>query len=180
MEDDSRHYKSFGSARRNLAALRLVNRTFCRCASPWLFQYVDARHKHQADMLALERLKKISQSKYAKYVRQVDIGFTPDIVYAGDTLDDCVIYVGDLQGLLGTYLARFPCIKALEFHEPLPALNKDLITIYTQTVVSTMRYVSFPRLEELEIKVPIGSDFMFFDPDQQFFQTNSLRIPTKC
>ncbi|KAJ5304551.1 uncharacterized protein N7443_004211 [Penicillium atrosanguineum] len=177
MEDDSRRYKGFGSARRNLAALRFVNRTFRRCASPWLFRHIDARHKQQADMLPLERLKKISESKYAKHVRQIDIGFAPDIVYAGNTLYDCVMYVGDLQGLLGSYLARFPYIKALEFHEPPPAMDKDHRTIYIHTVVSTLRYVRFPKLEELEIKFPIGDDFMLFDPDQQFFQTNSLRIP---
>ncbi|KAJ5665525.1 uncharacterized protein N7477_007973 [Penicillium maclennaniae] len=128
-------------------------------------------------MLALERLKKISQSRYAKYVRQIDIGFTPDIVYAGDTQEDCVIYVEDLQGLIRSYLARFPCIKALEFHEPPPAMHKDYIAIYIRTVVSTMRYMPFPRLEELDIKFPFDNDFMFFDPDQQYFETNSLRTP---
>lgn len=179
MEDDARHYKSFGGARQNLAALRLLNRTFCRCASPWLFRHIDARHKHQANMLPLERLGKISQSKYAKYVRQIDIGFTPNIVYAGDKLDGCVLYTEDFRGLFQSYLARFPNIKALEFHEPPSAMDKDTRRTYKDTVLSTLRYVPLPKLEELEIKFSIGNDFGFLDMEEDSLHTTPLRIPSK-
>jgi hypothetical protein len=171
MEDDNRHYKSWGYGRSTLATLRLVNRTFCRIASPWLFRHIILRFHRRRGIQPLSRLKRISKSRYAKYVHQIDIGFNSNISYAFDTTTE--LYIEDLAGLLPTYLRKFTNLKALEFEDPPLDVREDIRKLYVKTVVSALRYVPLPKLEELEIRLPITRDFSQFTPPK----ITRLQIP---
>lgn len=174
LEDDAKHYSITRSKiRQDLAALRLVNKPFCRSASSWLFRHIDARstfYESYPNIPPLERLIKLSKSSFAVHVCQIDFGFCDS---AGKTTN--ALYIEDLVGILSSCLVRFPNLRALEFHEPPSSLSQDQRRAYMDTVVSTLRYVPLPKLTELEVSFPITHDFGRFFPNQ----TSCLQIPIR-
>ncbi|EYE96844.1 uncharacterized protein EURHEDRAFT_401268 [Aspergillus ruber CBS 135680] len=104
-QDDPRNHTLLDSeTRRDLEALRLVDKAFCRSASSWLFRRVVARHG-SSNSLALEQLVKLSNSPYAACRR-----------------------------------------------------------LYIDTVISPLRGMRIPNLEELEVHFSLAHDFEHFFP----------------
>jgi hypothetical protein len=117
-QHDVRHYKGLvARVRQRLAEVRLVNKAFYDSVSPRLFRHVGVRPRLSNSSAkrrsAFFRLEKISESKYAEYVRGIDFWF--HLSSQGRADRD---YVSDLMSLLRPCLARFKNIRMLGFHEP--------------------------------------------------------------
>ena len=156
-EEDARHHRPIRSnCRRDIAALRLVNRDFCLSASRQLFRHIGAMFTPFWDTSPLERLTKIPKSPYAMYVRRIDFGFQWKISAknSGDAL-----HIEELAGTLPSLLVRFPNLGGLDFHPPPLHLPQDQRELFMQTVVRVLRYVPLPTLTELVVKFPITHDF---------------------
>lgn len=169
LEDDARKYSTFkGGARRDLANLRLVNRAFCRSASPWLFRHINAECTSSLVTPSLERLIQLSKSPYATCVCQIDFGFKESL-----PSDAITLYIEALAEWHSSLLVKFTNLRALGFHEPPLSLPQAQRAVYMGTVISILRYAPLPNLSELEVRFPITHDFGRFFPNR----TNSLQIP---
>jgi hypothetical protein len=170
-EDEPRRYVVRGhGSRRRLAALRLVSKAFCSGASPRLFRHIIATVSCSQKVSPLVRLFELSNSPYAVYVRQVDLGFQH---FEHSAHESHPLYAEDLAGLLPCCLVKLPNLNALEFHGPPSSLPQDKRRVFINTVVAALHYVPLLNLTELEVTFPITHDF------GQLFcsNTNSLRIP---
>lgn len=160
-QDDPRNHTLLDSeTRRDLEALRLVDKAFCRSASSWLFRRVVARHG-SSNSLALEQLVKLSNSPYAACVCQIDLRFE-NATRSVDTAD--AFYGEGFVTLLSSCLVKFTNLKALEFHEPPPKLCQEQRRLYIDTVISPLRGMRIPNLEELEVHFSLAHDFEHFFP----------------
>lgn len=169
--DECRHYAiASPDIRRELAALRLVNRTFCDSASVVLFRHIVALATSSPDSRPLERLTELANSRYASYVCHLELGFRDIMKFS---TSPSISYIEDLAGLLSSCLIKFTNLRALQFREPPSCLPLERRRAYIKTVVSTLRYLPLPELTELELYFPITHDFGEFFPNT----TSSLRIP---
>lgn len=165
-QHDVRHYKGLVvRARQRLAELRLVNKAFYHSVSLRLFRHVGVRPR-LSNSSAKRRsaffwLEKISESKYAEYVRGIDFWF--HLSSQGRADRD---YVSDLVSLLRPCFARFKNIRMLGFHEPHSDLPEHETTLYVSSIVALFRDMSFPILEELTIYFPLTYDYgrLFISP----------------
>lgn len=161
------------SNRTDLAKLRFVNKSLCRSASARLFRHIIAvAHSsyHNTQVPSLGRLVNLSNSPYAQYVRQVDIGYSPFPC----SMQEVILYTEDLAALLSLCLRRFPNLKALDFRgPPLACLPNDKIKGSIDSMLMSLCYVPLPNLTELELQLPMTNDFA------PLFAENisALRIP---
>lgn len=119
LEDDARHYLTYkGVTRQDLAALRLVNRAFCRSASPWLNRHINPESSSSPAIPSLERFMRLSKSPYATYFCKIDFGFKKSLSSDAGTL-----YIEDLAECQSSLLIKFTNLRALEFHEPPSSLH---------------------------------------------------------
>ncbi|CAG8124962.1 unnamed protein product [Penicillium nalgiovense] len=160
-------------SRKNLAQLRLVNKSFCHSASTRLFQHITAiAHSSYdtAQLPSLGRLLNLSKSPYAQYVRQVDIGYGPFPC----SIREVSLYTEDLAALLSSCLRQFHNLKRLDFRgPPLALLSHDKLKASIDSILMSLCYVPLPNLTELEIQLPMTNDFA------PLFAENisTLRIP---
>ncbi|KAJ5607072.1 hypothetical protein N7537_003691, partial [Penicillium hordei] len=169
LEDDARNYSIIGGgARRDLANLRLVNRAFCRSASPWLFRHINAECTSSLVTPSLEQIMRLSKSPYATCVCQIDFGFKESRQSDASTL-----YIEDLAERHSSLLIKFTNLRALGFHEPPLSLPQAQRAAYIDTVISIFCYIPLPSLSELEVRFPITHDFGRFFPNRP----NSLQTP---
>lgn len=118
---DTRHYHiSRSQSQQDIAALRLVNRAFCRSASPWLFRHIKARSRSYPKIPPLERLMKLSTSPYAVHVCEIEFGFGQN-----ESRSTNALYIEHLVGILALCLDRVSNLKALKFLEPPSSLSQD-------------------------------------------------------
>lgn len=148
-------------SRRDLAALRLVNKGLHASATPFLFRHFDAKSKtiKPGKKSRLECLAQLSRNQEcSRHVRHVDFGF--------DHLSNPTNtrYVEELQEKLLLILQSIPNIKALDFHEPNTYMRREKVVKYMTIVVETLRRVLLPSLEQLVVKFPITYDFGLFEP----------------
>ncbi|KAJ5507699.1 hypothetical protein N7527_009842, partial [Penicillium freii] len=161
------------SNRTDLAKLRFVNKSLCRSASARLFRHIIAvAHSsyHNTQLPSLGRLVNLSNSPYAQYVRQVDIGYSSFPC----SLQEVILYTEDLAALLSPCLRQFPNLKALDFRgPPLACLPYDKIKASIDSMLMSLCYVPLPNLTELELQLPMTNDFA------PLFAENisALRIP---
>ena len=161
------------NSRITLAKLRLVNRTFCHCASARLFRHIIAvadSSYHTAPLPSLGRLVNLSNSPYAQYVRQVDIGYG-SFPYS---IEDVTSYTVDLAGLLSSCLRQFSNLQALDFRgPPLASLSHYRMKASIDPIYMSLCYVPLPNLTELELQLPMTNDFAPLFPEN----SSTLRIP---
>lgn len=155
-EDKARHYAIRPDIRQCLTALRLVNKNFYNSASPILSRHVIAKTASNQASRPLKQLIKFSNSQSASYVYQIDFGFG-DMTSSNE--GDSGSYIEDLAEVLSSCLPRFPNLKALQFHSPPLSIPLDQSRAYINTVVSALRSIPLPNLEELEIHFPYTRDF---------------------
>ncbi|KAJ5090110.1 hypothetical protein N7532_008794, partial [Penicillium argentinense] len=159
--------------RKNLAQLRLVNKSFCHSASTRLFRHIIAIAHSSYDttqLPSLGRLVNLSKIPYAQYVRQVDIGYGSFPC----SIREISLYTEDLAALLSSCLRQFHNLKALDFRgPPLALLPHDKIKASIDSILMSLCYVPLPNLTELEIQLPMTNDFA------PLFAENisTLRIP---
>ncbi|KAL7930851.1 hypothetical protein V8C35DRAFT_311525 [Trichoderma chlorosporum] len=157
--------------RKTLSTLRLVNKAFCQSATPRLFKHMIATFRNKSP---LTKLRELSSSPHAVYVRRVCVGIDGWSSYSPSP--QISIYAEDLSGLLSSCLARFPNMSCLEFllrdcHKiPQEAKNKMMAS-----VICALRYVDMPALKVLDIGFPIAHDFGQLLDDN----AGSSRIPIK-
>ncbi|RAL14323.1 uncharacterized protein BO97DRAFT_412644 [Aspergillus homomorphus CBS 101889] len=160
--------------RHHLATLRLVNRAFCRSASPRLFRHLRVTAKSAQSKTAespLVGLVELSHGPYADYVRQIDIGLE-DTEHSDEF---CAMFLEDLAGLLPSCLSRLPKLRALDFQGVPASLPEATTRDFVNTVISSLRYVPLPNLTELEIAFPLTHDFAQFFPNKTI-SSSALRI----
>jgi hypothetical protein len=98
----------------------------------------------------------LSNSSYAKYLRQVDIGYG-SFPYS---IREVTSYTEDLAGLLSSCLRQFSNLKALDFRgPPLTSLPPDKMKASIDSILRALCYVPLPKLTELEIQLPMTNDF---------------------
>ncbi|KAJ5835936.1 hypothetical protein N7447_001962 [Penicillium robsamsonii] len=159
--------------RRNLAKLRLVNKSFCHSASARLFRHILALAGslyHTRHFPSLGKLVGLSNSPYAQHVRQVDIGYGSFPC----SIEEVISYTEDLAGLLSSCLRQFPNLKALDFRGPsFTFLPYDKTKASIDSMLMSLCYVPLPNLTELELQLPMTNDFA------PLFAENisTLRIP---
>ncbi|CDM29095.1 unnamed protein product [Penicillium roqueforti FM164] len=159
--------------RRNLAKLRLVNKSLCHSASARLFRHIIALAGslyHTRHFPSLGKLVSLSNSPYAHYVRQVDIGYGSFPC----SIREVTSYTEDLAGLLSLCLRQFPNLKALDFRGPsLTLLPHDKMKASIDSMLMSLCYVPLPNLTELELQLPMTNDLA------PLFAENisTLRIP---
>jgi hypothetical protein len=145
--------------RKDLAELRLVNKSFCHSASARLFRHIIALAGslcHTSHLPSVGRLVNVSNSPYAQYVHQVDIGYG-SFPYS---IGEITLYTEDLAGLLSSCLRQFPNLKALDFRgPPLTSLPHDKMKASIDPMLMALCYVPLPNLTELEIQLPMTNDF---------------------
>ncbi|GMF76298.1 unnamed protein product [Aspergillus oryzae] len=158
--------------RKNLAQLRLVNKSFCHSASTRLFRHIIAIAHSSYDttqLPSLGRLVNLSKSPYAPYVRQVDIGYNSSC-----SIREVSLYTEDLAALLSSCLLQFYNLKALDFRgPPLALLPHDKMKASIDTILMSLCYVPLPNLTELEVHLPMTNDFAPLFAKN----TSRLRIP---
>ena len=161
--------------RKNMAKLRLVNKSFCHSASARLFRHIVAvagSLSHTTRFPSLGRLVNVSNSPYAQYVHQIDVGYSTFPYSVGEV----TLYTEDLAGLLSSCLHQFPNLKALDFYgPPLASLPHDKMKASINSILMSLCYVPLPNLRELELQLPMTNDFA------PLFAENisTLRIPTE-
>ncbi|RAK74459.1 uncharacterized protein BO72DRAFT_450703 [Aspergillus fijiensis CBS 313.89] len=163
--------------RHQLATLRLVNRAFCRSASPRLFRHLRVVAKSAQSKTSespLVGLVELSHGPYADYVRQLDIGLE-DTEHSEEF---CSMFLEDLAGVLPSCLCRLPKLKALDFQGVPGSLPEATTRDFVNTVISSLRYVPLPNLTELDIAFPITHDFAQFFPHKTL-SSSALRISTE-
>ncbi|PYH78057.1 hypothetical protein BO82DRAFT_292213, partial [Aspergillus uvarum CBS 121591] len=163
--------------RHQLATLRLVNRAFCRSASPRLFRHLRVVAKSAQSKTSespLVGLVELSHGPYADYVRQLDIGLE-DTEHSEDF---CSMFLEDLAGVLPSCLCRLSKLKALDFQGVPGSLPEATTRDFVNTVISSLRYVPLPNLTELDIAFPITHDFAQFFPHKTI-SSSALRISTE-
>jgi Leucine-rich repeat (LRR) protein len=160
-------------ARKTLAGLRLVNKRFCHSASIRLFRHIIALAGslcHTTHLPPVEKLMRISNSQYAQYVHQVDLGYG-SLPYS---VGDIVVYTEDLAGLLSSCLRQLPNLKALNFSgPPLTSLPHDEMKASIEPILMVLCYVPLPNLSELEIMLPMTNNFAPLFAEK----ISTLRIP---
>ncbi|PYH41640.1 uncharacterized protein BP01DRAFT_360132 [Aspergillus saccharolyticus JOP 1030-1] len=161
--------------RHQLATLRLVNRAFCRSASPRLFRHlrvVAKSSQSKTSQSPLVGLVELSHGPYADYVRQVDIGLEDDTEHSEEF---CSMFLEDLAGVLPSCLHRLPQLKALDFQGFPGSSPEATARELVNTVIRSLRYTPLPNLTELEIAFPITHDFAHFFPAKTI-SSSALRI----
>ncbi|KAK8009474.1 hypothetical protein PG991_012025 [Apiospora marii] len=150
-----RREKTDPEGRASLACLRLANKVFCRCATPLLFRHIDAT------VGKTSRLRDVSTSPYAGYVRHVDLGTGRS---ASSDRAENARYAEDLAELLAPCLARLPNLSSLDFvgrtsfwrdGELTPAINDSLVN----SLMTALFDVDLPQLRELDLGFPKAGDF---------------------
>jgi Leucine-rich repeat (LRR) protein len=161
--------------RKNLAGLRLVNKSFCHSASIRLFRHIIALAGslcHTTHLPSVGKLVGISSSQYAQYVSHVDLGYGS----LPCSVEDIILYTEDLVGLLSSCLRQFPNLKALDFSgPPLTSLSHDKLKASIDPILTALCYVPLPNLTELEIQLPMTNDFAPLFAEK----ISTLRIPTE-
>lgn len=150
--------------RKNLKALRLVNVSLCRSATPWLFQHIDVRCSSSETVSSLTRLLRISKGPLSLLVRQIDIGFHSDMNLCSFANSANSLYIEDLFGSLSFSLMKCCNLAALEFHETPEWLEQKHRNKYMDAVASILRYVPLSKLQELQLKFPVTHDYGRFFP----------------
>ncbi|KAK7921607.1 hypothetical protein PG985_009629 [Apiospora marii] len=150
-----RREKTDPEGRASLACLRLANKVFCRCATPLLFRHIDAT------VGKISRLRDVSTSPYAGYVRHVDLGTGRS---ASSDRAENARCAEDLAELLAPCLGRLPKLSSLDFvggtssyvgGELSPEINKSLINSLKTSLVD----VDLPQPRELDLGFPTAGVF---------------------
>ncbi len=160
--------------RKRLSTLRLVNRPFRQSASIRLFRSIRAtiNRSVREDRWPLARLLELCNSPYAPFVRRLHIGYNyfdrpgasewePGTRYHS--------YAEDASRLLPVCLARLSRLEILDVSGPTyPSLDVSVegaMRLFTDAVVSTLRYVRLPSLAELNLGFPVTHEFgrFFFE-----------------
>ncbi|RYP08809.1 hypothetical protein DL765_008672 [Monosporascus sp. GIB2] len=183
-------------ARKRLSILRLVNRPFYRSASIRLFRCIRATISGSfvsTDRWPLARLRELCASpSCAPLVRRLEVGYRyfdhpgPDEWEPGSRYR---LYAEDAARLLPVCLAALPNLEVLDVRGPsFPSLNLgaassaapptsslvvEPMRMFTDAVVSALRYVPLPRLAELNLRLAVTHEFGAFFPEH----TTPCRIP---
>ncbi|RYP59224.1 hypothetical protein DL769_008633 [Monosporascus sp. CRB-8-3] len=186
-------------ARKRLSILRLVNRPFCRSASIRLFRCIRATISGSfvsSDRWPLARLRELCASpSCAPLVRRLEVGYHyfdhpgPDEWEPGSRYQ---LYAEDAARLLPVCLAALPNLEVLDVRGPsFPSLGlgaagsagsaapptSSLVEVpmrlFTDAVVSALRYVTLPRLAELNLRLAVTHEFGAFFPEH----STPCRIP---
>ncbi|RYP24587.1 hypothetical protein DL767_008587 [Monosporascus sp. MG133] len=186
-------------ARKRLSILRLVNRPFCQSASIRLFRCIRATvlgSSVSTDRWPLARLRELCASpSCAPLVRRLEVGYHyfdhpgPDEWVPGSRYQ---LYAEDAARLLPVCLAALPNLEALDVRGPsFPSLNlgpagsagstapsiSSLVEVpmrmFTDAVVSALRYIPLPRLAELNLRLAVTHEFGAFFPEH----TTPCHIP---
>ncbi|RYP82948.1 hypothetical protein DL770_005461 [Monosporascus sp. CRB-9-2] len=196
-----RHEETYDgrSARKRLSILRLVNRPFCQSASIRLFRCIRATISGSSvstDRWPLARLRELCTSpSCAPLVRRLEVGYHyfdhpgPDEWKPGSRYQ---LYAEDAARLLPVCLAALPNLEALDVRGPsFPSLNlgpagsagstahpiSSLVEVpmrmFTDAVVSALRYIPLPRLVELNLRLAVTHEFGAFFPEH----TTPCHIP---
>ncbi|KAJ5660184.1 hypothetical protein N7507_006635 [Penicillium longicatenatum] len=142
-------------SRAKLATLRLVNKSFCYSASVRLFRHLDATFGLNTNIPPLMCLHQISQSPNAMHVRQIDLGYLPEI--RTSTAE----------------MKVFSNLRAISFGGPPASLPEEHRKIHMNTVITALLYAPLSSLVELQLFFPIANDFGKLFPAE----TSSLRTP---
>lgn len=149
-----------------LSTLRLVNKAFCQGASIRLFRSIDVtvdRHVWQTGW-PLARLLKLCSSPHASLVRWLQIGcqsrgeeedWQPGNRYR--------VYAEDAARLLPVCLSRLSRLEVLDVSGP-DFMAPDVPVVYqmqlfTDAVVSTLRYIQLPCLAELNLRLAVTREY---------------------
>ncbi|RYP53679.1 hypothetical protein DL768_001405 [Monosporascus sp. mg162] len=189
-------------ARKRLSVLRLVNRPFCQSASIRLFRCIRVTISGSSvntDRWPLARLRELCASpSCAPLVRRLEVGYHyfdhpgPDEWAPGSRYQ---LYAEDAARLLPVCLAALPNLEALDVRGPsFPSLNlgpagpagsagstapptsslvEAPMRMFTDAVVSALRYIPLPRLVELNLRLAVTHEFGAFFPEH----TTPCHIP---
>lgn len=111
-------------------------------------------------------------------MRQIDFGFEePFDRSLEDPCDSPVehsLYIDDLAGCI-SFLVNFTNLRALKFSTPPLTLLHARSMAYLESVVSILRDVRLPKLEELLVDFPVTHGFGLLCTDQ----SSSLQSPVE-
>ncbi|KAJ0413041.1 hypothetical protein BJY00DRAFT_306601 [Aspergillus carlsbadensis] len=113
----------------------------------------------------LQKMVKIARSRYAGHVRHLETGYSGSASPGQD--------IQDLAGLLSPCLGQLTDLRVLRFRASCDSLPREQEGIAIRAIITALRYVVLPRLEGLELFLPIAHDFRFFFPSH----CTPLQIP---
>ncbi|OJJ32606.1 hypothetical protein ASPWEDRAFT_42624 [Aspergillus wentii DTO 134E9] len=152
----------------DLSSLRLVNAIFSYCATPRLFRIVHATysaHDSEKGCRPLSRLRGISRSYCAPFVRHVEVGLDGP----WKSTPGYEAYIQSLQVLLPDCLGRLPNLAVLNFHGPSyshshadPLFSWEKISCLTNRAVQTLGDTPLPKLRDLTLALPLTASFRSF------------------
>ena len=115
----------------------------------------------------LQRLLEICNSRYAPLVRRLHVGYSyfdhpgshewaPGSRY--------YLYAEDASRLLPVCIARLSCLEALDVCGPsfpwtIASVAEEPTRLFTNAIVSVLRYVELPCLTELNLRLPVTHEF---------------------
>lgn len=180
--DETYDKKTSREGRRRLSILRLVNKPFCQSASIRLFRCIRATISRSVreNRWPLTRLLAICNSPYASLVRRLQIGYNffdhPD-AREWEPGSRYHLYAEDSARVLPMCLSRLFRLEVLDVFGPtFPSINAAVeyqMRMFTDAVVSVLRYVRLPCLAELNLRLAVTREFGEF-----FYQyPTASRIP---
>ena len=168
----SRHGQSYArirEGRERLKTLRLVSRRFCLSASARLFRCIRATISRSIsdDARPLRRLLDLCSSPQAPLVRHLHVGYDYyDYPGTGEWVPGSRyrLYAEDASRLLPICLSKLSHLQALHVFGPLSSfLTASVVAeptrLFTDAVMSTLRYVRLPCLTELDLHLPVTHEF---------------------
>ena len=161
----------FYSQRQSLQNCRLVSKAYCEAASPLLFRSVKATSSH-----ALPKILALSESNYAPCVREIII----DLSVFSDAVNTSEGCANDLYAILPICIRNLPSLRILTFAKPDAGnFSEELRQILLGATQITFKYGLFPKLEELDLCLPLAYDFGVLARSGSIVAPTKLRRPLK-
>jgi hypothetical protein len=148
------------STQADLAALRLVNRRLCKCASRRLFRVVGLTTKHSY-RLSVDRLFNMCNSHLVVHFRKLNI----HVPSGGVGLIPLRLFIEDLAVILPICLTNFRNLTAISVCDDSPVIdqhlcfNNTLRHRFDNCLLTALRYAPLHHLTELHLRLRAAEDF---------------------
>jgi len=172
MSDERLHVRPYPiyneDSKRTLAALRLVNKAFCRSSTPHYFRWIQVTHppKHPTELEPsplLMRLGFLCKSPYASFVQHLKVGFEnadgPDSPSHWSSNREYMQRLA--RFLLTSLLSRLSNLAVLEVKcayyplSPERGFAPDLARLFTHSLAQSLHNNPLPKLRELSLSFPV-------------------------